>query len=238
MFSHFLSSFFYDAAQLITPILYLIKCIKNLDNTIYYHLSMFFLHNREMAGQSMNSLCGLKKMEKKFSKKQITAVNNSVTMAEELVSNYYKLSAAQWLRQKYDVKTVADLAPKEIVKGPFAQIVRYKGQRRDTALGSATYDFYKICLQDHAIIDTLKKFNALRIFPFTLYIITHELIHIVRFSKFLQNFSASSAEKMAEEIRVHKKTNKILQPVQVPGLTSTLDFFVNWHSSLDDLAGN
>jgi len=174
----------------------------------------------------------------KFNKKQIIAVNNAVSMAEELVSNYYKLSAAQWLHHKYDVKTVADLAPKELVNGPFAQIVRYKGQRRDTALGSATYDFYKICLQDHAILAVLKKSGTLHIFPFTLYIITHELIHIVRFSKFLQNFSASPAEKIAEEIRVHQKTHTILEPVQVTGLPDTLDFFVNWRKPLDDLSSN
>lgn len=182
----------------------------------------------------------MKAMEqkKKFNQKHIIAVNNAVTMAEELVSNYYKLSAAQWLRQKYDVKTVADLASKEIVTGPFAQIVRYKGQRPDTALGSATYDFYKICLQDHAILAALKKSDTLHIFPFTLYIITHELIHIVRFSKFLQNFNASSAEKMAEEIRVHQKTHTILEPVQIPGITDTLDFFVHWRTPLDDLSSN
>ena len=184
--------------------------------------------------------CFFYMMEKKqkFNRKQIAVINNAVTMAEELVSNYYKLSVTQWLRQKYDVKTVADLAPKEFINGPFAQIVRYTGQRRDTALGSATYDFYKICLQDHAILAALKEFDALHIFPFTLYIITHELIHIVRFSKFLQNFNASAAERINEEIRVHQKTNTILKPIQVPGLADTLDFFVNWRTPLDDLSSN
>ncbi len=179
-------------------------------------------------------------MEKKqkFNREQIAVINNAVTMAEELVSNYYKLSVTQWLRQKYDVKTVADLAPKEFINGPFAQIIRYTGKRRDTALGSATYDFYKICLQDHAILAALEKFDALQIFPFTLYIITHELIHIVRFSKFLQNFNASATEKRNEEIRVHQKTDTILNPLQVPGLAETLDFFVNWRTPLDDLSSN
>ena len=176
--------------------------------------------------------------KKKFNQKQITMVNNAVTMAEELVSNHYKLSATQWLRQKYDVKTVAELSPKELINGPFAQIVRYTGQRLNTALGSATYDFYKICLQDHAILAALKKFNALHIFPFSLYIITHELIHIVRFTKFLQNFNASSTEKIDEEIRVHQKTHMILKPVQVTGLKETLDFFVNWRTPFDDLSSN
>jgi hypothetical protein len=88
---------------------------------------------------------------KPFSPHQIKVINKTVAMAEELVSNHYKMSASQWLRPKYDVKTLVDLAPAEIVHGPFAQIVRYEGHRKDTALGSAVFDYYKICLQDHAI---------------------------------------------------------------------------------------
>ena len=48
---------------------------------------------------------------KPFSAHQLKIVNNTVSMAEELVSNYYKMSASQWLRPKYDVKTLVDLAP-------------------------------------------------------------------------------------------------------------------------------
>lgn len=171
----------------------------------------------------------------KFNPKQIASVNNAVALAEELVSNFYKLSAAQWLHQRYDVKTAADLLPAENVSGPFAQIILYKGQRRDTSLGSATYDFYKICLQDHAILSALVKFDHLNLLPFILYIITHELIHIVRFSKFLQHFNATAEEKIAEEIRVHEKTHEILKPVHVTGLPDVLEFYKNWRTPLDDL---
>ena len=71
---------------------------------------------------------------KKFNPEQIGVINNSVAMAEELVSNYYKMSASQWLHPKYDVKTLADLKPEEVVDGPFAQIIRYKGQRKNSSL--------------------------------------------------------------------------------------------------------
>jgi hypothetical protein len=40
---------------------------------------------------------------KTFTADQITVVNNSVALAEELVSDHYKMSAGQWLRPKYDV---------------------------------------------------------------------------------------------------------------------------------------
>ena len=87
-------------------------------------------------------------------------------MAEELVSNHYKMSASQWLRPKYDVKTLVDLSPGEIVHGPFAQIVRYEGHRKDTALGSGVFDYYKICLQDHAIHAALEDSPYMKLFPF------------------------------------------------------------------------
>ena len=191
--------------------------------------------NRLQASNKFNH--GLIKMHrlKGFGAEQIKIVNNAVAMAEELVSNHYKMSASQWLGPRYDVKTLADLNPEEIIDGPFAQIVRYKGRRKNTSLGSATYDFYKICLQDHTIRSTLEAAPGIALFPFSLYIITHELIHIVRFSKFLQNFEASDRERMAEEKRVHQRTHLILQPVQVTGLASVLEFYNDWHVPYEGL---
>ena len=122
----------------------------------------------------------------KFNAEQLEIINNAVEMAEELVSNHYKMSASQWLHRRFDIKTLKDLGPEEIVHGPFAQIIRYEGRHRSRPLHSSTYDLYKICLQDHAVIEVLDQQPELRLFPFILYIVTHELIHIVRFSKFLQ----------------------------------------------------
>jgi hypothetical protein len=170
-----------------------------------------------------------------FNKDQIITVNKGVAMAEELVSNFFKMSASQWLRPKYDIKTLLDLSPSETVHGPFAQIIRYEGQRKNASLGSSTYVFYKICLQDHSILATLKQSSHIRLLPFILYIVTHELIHIVRFSKFLQNFDASPQEMMAEETRVHEITHEILTPVQVAGLADVLKFYEQWRQPIDNL---
>lgn len=172
---------------------------------------------------------------KTFSKDEIIIVNNVVSMAEELVSNHYKMSASEWLRPKYDVKTLVELAPEEIVHGPFAQIVRYEGHHKDTPLGSRVFDYYKICLQDHAIHSTLEKMAHMKLFPFCLYIITHELIHIVRFSKFLQSFDASPSEKLSEEKRVHENTHQILHPVQVSGMVAVFDFYNKWRQPLEGM---
>lgn len=172
-----------------------------------------------------------------FDTSQTRTVNQAVTMSEELVSNYYKMSASQWLHRRYDVRTVADLAPTEIVDGPFAQIIRYEGQRKGSALGSGTFDFYKICLQDHAILAALRSSAELALLPFSLYIISHELVHIVRFSKFIQNFDASADEKLAEEHRVHGITHEILAPVRVQGIEAAIGYYDRWHTPMEFLGG-
>jgi len=171
----------------------------------------------------------------RFTPTHIEIVDNAVAMSEELVSNAYKMSPSQWLRRRYDVKTLADLNPNEIVNGPFAQLIRYIGQRKDSSLGSASYDFYKICLQDHSILYALDRWPEIQLLPFSLYIVTHELVHIVRFSMFLQNFDASAKEMMSEEKRVHQKTHEILLNIRIPGLADVLEFFDKWREPFDGL---
>lgn len=170
-----------------------------------------------------------------FKDDELIIVNNAVAMAEELVSDYYKMSASQWLHPKYDVKTLADLAEDEIVEGPFAQVIRYEGKLKGRILGSSAYDFYKICVQDHAILKILAQRPEIVLYPFALYVVTHELVHIVRFSRFLQNFNASDEEKLLEERRVHGITHDILEPVNTPGMDTILDFYGTWRTPIDGL---
>ncbi len=170
---------------------------------------------------------------KGFQGNELRVVNEAVDVAEDLTSNAYKMSFAEWRQRHYDIKTVADLSPEEIIDGPFAQIIRYVGRRAETALGSSAYDFYKICLQDHSILLALDDFPRLRLFPFALYVVTHELIHVIRFSKFLQAFDASEQEKIREEARVHKKTRHILKAARVGGMKAVFEFYRAWQGPLD-----
>ena len=171
----------------------------------------------------------------RFTKTDLFVVNDAVEMAEELTGNAYKMSFAERSQQRYDVRTVADLAPEEIIEGPFAQIIRYEGRKAETSLGSSSYDFYKICLQDHNILSALSQSSTLRLFPFALYIVCHELIHVVRFTKFLQGFEASVEEKLQEESRVHEITRNILKGTQVQGLEHVFAFYAAWEGYLDEV---
>ena len=179
---------------------------------------------------------GEQQIRRAFNTIQLDTAYQAVSMSEELVSNYFKMSANQWLKPRYDVKTLCDLNTAEIVDGgPFAQIIRYQAQRPGTSLGSESYDFYKICLQDHTILAALNDNSQLCLLPFCLYIIIHELVHIVRFSRFLQHFEASAEEKLTEERRVHRATHDILAALKITGIDSVLDYFHQWRLPLESL---
>jgi hypothetical protein len=171
-----------------------------------------------------------------FNQNEIQVVNQSVELAEELVSNHYKLSTSQLLRLNYDVKTLRELSSEEIVTDHFAQIVRYAEKRKDTLLDTSVKDFYKICLQDHAILSAVNQNLELNLMAFVLYIVSHELIHVIRFRHFIQHFDASVSERLAEEIRVHAKTHEILRGITIEGLKPVLNFYENWRNPPHELA--
>jgi hypothetical protein len=178
---------------------------------------------------------GSQQTRKRFEERQLSVVNDAVAIAEELTSNAFKMSFAEWRRRRYDVKTLADLLPEEIVDGPFAQIIRFVGRKADSSLGSSKFDFYKICLQDHNILEAQDRFADLRLFPFSLYIVCHELVHVIRFSKFLQAFDASQDERLEEEARVHDETRSILENASIKGMIAVFDFYRAWEGPLDSV---
>lgn len=179
-------------------------------------------------------MCDMQELQH-FQEDELKIVNEAVAIAEEMTSNAYKMSPGEWRGHRYDIRTLTDLTPDEVVHVPFAQIIRYVGRKQETELSSSEYDFYKICLQDHTILSALKKYPELRLFTFVLYIVTHELIHVIRFAKFLQAFDASTREKVLEEARVHEKTQAILRPAEISHMGAVFDFYRAWQGPLDDL---
>lgn len=164
-----------------------------------------------------------------FNREELLKVDDAVNVAEELVNNYFKLSSGQWLKNRYDIKTAKDLAAHEHVEGPFAQVVKYEGRKKDIPLGSFCFSLYKVCLQDSAIISTVEKMGLL-LEPFLLYVLTHELVHVVRFLKFKHRYENKNEADvtMDEERKVHWLTHDILNPVSISGLSQVFEFYRDW----------
>jgi hypothetical protein len=156
---------------------------------------------------------------------QLSIVDQAIYLGEELTSNYYKISFMHWRKSFYDFKTQAHLDLSEIDETAFAQIVRYVGKPIDSHLRSSIYDFYKICLQDSVILKALDREKEISLFPLMLYIVTHELIHIVRFNKFLHRFDSVEDAREREEALVHFLTYDVLKNVNFHGISIVLDLF-------------
>jgi hypothetical protein len=137
----------------------------------------------------------------------------ALVVAEEMTSDYFKLTSRHWLAARYDISTLAHLREEEISSHALALVAKYDGCPEGRMLRSSAFDFYRICLQDHNILKTLAARKDLNLFPFLCYILTHELVHIVRFSRFEARFDTSAKEKYQEETRVHQLTWKILAPL-------------------------
>ncbi len=167
-----------------------------------------------------------------FNREELLKVDEAVKVSEELVNNYFKMSSGQWLKNRYEIKTAKDLVLHEVVEGPFAQVIKYEGRKKDVSLGSSSFSLYKVCLQDNAILSIVEKM-ALLIEPFLLYVLIHELAHIVRFSRFKQRYENKNEADVTleEERKVHQLTYDILKPVPVFGLKQVFEFYKDWFST-------
>jgi hypothetical protein len=154
-----------------------------------------------------------------FNSEELQLVAQAVSVSEELVSDRYKLSESQWLRNRFDVKTGIQLTPPERAdKDVFAQVIRYRGVPSPDSGATRAYDLYMICLQDRAILKEVKTNPDVRLYPFLLYLFIHELVHIVRFGRFIQSFTMPMAERDLEENIVHERTRQILAATNLTGV--------------------
>lgn len=160
-----------------------------------------------------------------FGPDEIALLNRAIEIAEELVSDHFKISTSEWKRYRYDIQTLAHLNEAEITDLAFAQIRRYLRCPDQRLRGGNPGDFFKICLQDHVIRRALTRDETIALLPLGLYIMTHELIHVIRFTRFLQSFDTSDSEREAEEQRVHAQTHNLLRQCKVTGIGEVLSAF-------------
>lgn len=158
-----------------------------------------------------------------FDTSQLSIVNQAVTISEDVVSDNFNLTISAWKRYRYEIQTLKDLTGQEVSSDIFAQILRYS--RPGPPEGLRRNDFYRICLQDHNIIEAVERDSTLNLLPLLIYIVTHELVHIVRFYQFLQNYDAPEKEREAEETRVHQLTYNMLKAIRLEDLPVILDFY-------------
>jgi len=159
-----------------------------------------------------------------FNKNQLSVVGDALDIAEDMTSNYFKLSLLHWKRNRFDIKTLSSLFGEEIKDNVFALLKKYSsdGKAEIEALNKRG-EFYLIYLQDHHILQALQRDSNISLLPLLAYILTHELVHIVRFCKFHVRFDTQEeSNRIEEEKIVNHTTFEILKQLSLPHLTYIL----------------
>jgi len=159
-----------------------------------------------------------------FTDKHKDILAEAAIIAEETVGNYFQFSNGEWKKMPYDIKTSRELDQIEkLPKHVFAQVLSYTVSWEKKRRGTDCYQFYRICLNDPLILKEIGK-QFILFLPFLVYILTHELVHIVRFSKFY-HLPHISKNRIEEEAIVYHITSNILSPLKLKGIKEIIKRF-------------
>ena len=114
----------------------------------------------------------------------------------------------------YDVVNLAESGDEERQEGVFAHLLQLKPEDRSRP------PLFRICLQDIEICEFVKRHRDIDLMSFFTFIMTHELIHVHRFSTGRADFFES--HKTEEEAYVDSLTRILLAKNPLTGLKNIL----------------
>jgi hypothetical protein len=141
--------------------------------------------------------------------------------AEEHTTNYYCFPPHRWQELRYDLITRHDREWEPMPDPVLAKVqcLERVGSRRKGPL-----EFWRIQLNDPGIMTVARRENLEpAIHPFLVYILTHEMVHVVRLSSILGNADLLSSD--AEEQRVDRISRQILARAGFQRFGPVLDKF-------------
>lgn len=148
---------------------------------------------------------------KGFDLHQLGLVAQALQRSELLVAGFYRIPMLPCRQYPYEVVTLADLGPDERAPGALAHLVVYERQRRQ-----GSEHLYRICLQDDVILRRVVGEQDDWLTALLVYVVTHELVHVVRFQRAEQSYAASRRRRRREEDEVHRITLELLEQAREP----------------------
>lgn len=158
-----------------------------------------------------------------FNKKQRLWVGEALEIAEFLAEANLKVDLTDSTKYFYDLRTLINLQGPEKTDQALAQVCKYEYFRPKASWTRKSKDFYRICLQDDKILKAAAWQSSLFLRALILYVITHELIHVIRFSEDPHIFHLQIKEKRAEEKGVHRLTYNLLKGLNDPQVNYLLE---------------
>jgi hypothetical protein len=156
-----------------------------------------------------------------FNPVQLRIVSRSRDRAAKLVSEYYQVAPREWLKMPYEVRTLRSLDSSEVTDEALAQTVCYAYKRQAGSIVVKEGELFRICLQDHRILGAMRDLH-LGLGSLLMYVLTHELIHVVRFGQQLQSVDLPKELRSYEERTVERTTQTILAKAGDPDMVRIL----------------
>ncbi len=138
-----------------------------------------------------------------------------------MITDYYRVAPREWQKMPYEVKTLRALDRSEITDSALAQTLCYGVRREVGTLILEEGDLYRICLQDHRILDAAQRTRT-ELKAMLTYVLTHELVHVVRFGQRMQAIDLAHELRPHEESKVEKTTRSILAKTVDPEIERIL----------------
>jgi len=142
-----------------------------------------------------------------FSPPQRSLVLQALQEAEERTMTYYCIPPFRWEQLPFDLLTQND---QEWEPFPDPMLARVRCLQH--VKPRMYFDFYRIELNDPGILAAAERERLARnLYPFLIYILTHEMIHMVRLSSILDNWQETVLPcDESEEHRVQDISRRIL----------------------------
>jgi hypothetical protein len=143
-----------------------------------------------------------------FSQTHRKILARAIDEAEIRTAGYYCIPPRGWQCLRYDLITRSDYEWEPIPESALAriqQLQQVSARRRECA------DFFRIQLNDVSILSAARRENLESdLYPFFVYILTHEMVHMVRLGTILNDKELLRSEVESEENRVDRISRQIL----------------------------
>ena len=157
-----------------------------------------------------------------FSQAHRRLLAQAVDEAENHTSGYYCIPPRGWQRLRYDLITRRDREWEPIPESALARIQQLQQvsvRRRESE------SFFRIQLNDSSILSAARRENlASDLYPFFVYILTHEMVHMVRLGTILDEGKLLE-DVDTEEDRVDRISRQILSAAAHGSYSPVLEKF-------------
>jgi hypothetical protein len=168
-----------------------------------------------------------------FNQSQLQTIREMLHQAEACLERFYCFSPREWFHYSYELLTAKDLPPELPARPPkvLGEILKKSEHPAGAADPSGPAAVYGIILFDANILRHLRESSGVSFEHLTLYILTHELVHLARFFHLI-DYDLPDSERIQEEQKVHRLTGLILSQLGNPALTELTQAYLSGEYSL------